>query len=150
MASSGHFRQGYDGPMERGSDKHSPRLDEQMSHETEGLVRGGHTNRAEEWRDPEPPGEDQPEPDRAPNSTLVGGTPPGMDADDVEGRAQLAGYLGKEIYPAVRDILLDRVIDMNAPDAVIDLVKRLPSGREYANVNEVWEAVGGNVETRRT
>jgi len=31
-----------------------PRQDEQLAHETQGLVKGGHSTRAEEWRDPEP------------------------------------------------------------------------------------------------
>src|SRR3954463_13693135 len=88
-------------PVERGSDKHSPMVDEQLKHETEGLVRGGHGTHAEEWRDPEPSGEDQPDADLAPSGTLHGGTPQGMDADDVEGRAELATFLGRDIYPAV-------------------------------------------------
>src|SRR3954453_15804356 len=129
--------------MERGSDKVSPRLDEQMQHETEGLVRGGRGTHAEEWKDPEPSGEDQPDADRVPDGTLHGGTPAGMSHDDIEGRAELATYLGKDRYPMVREQILDLVIDGQAPDRIVDLVRRLPSGREFHNVNEVWAAVGG-------
>jgi len=32
---------------------------------------------------------------------------------------------------------------------VIDLVRRLPAGREFANVNEIWTALGGHVESPR-
>jgi hypothetical protein len=32
---------------------------------------------------------------------------------------------------------------------VVDLVRRLPSGREFHNVNEIWAAVGGHVEGER-
>jgi hypothetical protein len=81
--------------VERGSDKHSPLRADQLKHETEGLVRSGHTTHAEEWKDPEPSGDDQHDADRAPDSTLHGGTPAGMTDDDVEGRAELATYLGK-------------------------------------------------------
>src|SRR3954471_1518547 len=100
--------------MERG-DKHGFRVDNEMAHETEGLVRSGRSTHAEEWNDPEPSGEDQPDADRVPNATMTGGTPPGMTPDDVEGRAELASYIGKEAYPAVRAQLIDLVIERNAP-----------------------------------
>jgi hypothetical protein len=135
--------------VERGSDKHSPMVDDQLKHETEGLVRSGHSTHAEEWKDPEPSGEDQPDADRAPGSTMVGGTPQGMTADDVEGRAELATYLGKEIYPAVRAQLLDHVIGAGAPDRVVAVVRGLPSDREFTNVNDVWESTGGSTEQTR-
>lgn len=135
--------------MDRGSDKVSPREDEQRKHETEGLVRSGHSTHAEEWKDPEPNGEDQPEADLAREGTLHGGTPSGMSADDVEGRAELAGYVGKDAYPMVREQVLNLVIDNAAPDRVVSLVRNLPSGREFHNVNELWEALGGHVENRR-
>jgi len=135
--------------VERGSDKHSPMVDEQLKHETEGLVRGGHGTHAEEWRDPEPSGEDQPDADLAPDGTLSGGVPEGMSAEDVEGRAELASYIGKDAYPAVRTQILDLVLERNAPERVVDLVRRLPGGRPFHNVNEIWAAIGGHVETER-
>lgn len=39
--------------MERGSTKHSPRLDDEMVHETEGMIRSGQPNRAEPHRETE-------------------------------------------------------------------------------------------------
>ena len=120
-----------------------------MQHETEGLVRSGRSTHAEEWKDPEPSGEDQPDADRVPGGTLVGGTPPGLTPADVEGRAELAGYIGKECYPVVRAQVIDLVMENNAPDRVIDLVKNLPSDRQFHNINEIWTAVGGNVEAER-
>ena len=136
--------------MDRGSGKVSPRVDEQLKHETEGLVRSGHSTHAEEWKDPEPVGEDQPDADLAPSGTLLGGTPDGMAPDDVEGRSELASYLGKDCYPMVRAQVIDLVIDRNAPQHVVDLVRDLPSDREFANVNDIWSALGGSVETRRS
>ena len=47
--------------MERGSDKHAPRKDEELKHELEGMLRGNRPSRVEEWRDPEPPADDDPE-----------------------------------------------------------------------------------------
>src|SRR5438046_1448355 len=117
--------------------------DDQLRHETEGLVRGGHGTHAEEWKDPEPSGEDQPGIDRAPAGTLHGGTPPGTTPDDIEGRAEVATYLGKDSYPMVREQIINLAIDRQAPTRLVDLMRRLPSGREFHNVNEVWAAVGG-------
>jgi hypothetical protein len=135
--------------VERGSDKVSPREDEQRKHETQGLVRAGRSTHAEEWKDPEPVGEDQPDVDLAPSGTLHGGTPPGMSPDDVEGRAELASYVGKDAYPLVREQVLELVIDRHAPDRVVSMVRRLPSGREFHSANELWEALGGSVEHER-
>jgi len=135
--------------VERGSDKHSPMRDEQLKHETSGLVRSGRTTHAEEWKDPEPSGEDQPEADRVPDGTLHGGVPAGMTDEDIEGRAEVATYIGKDSYPMLGQQILELVMDRQAPTRVIDLIRRLPSGREFHNVNEVWVAAGGQVESDR-
>lgn len=136
--------------MERGSDKHGRRLDDALEHETAGLVSGGHQTRAEEWREAEPSGEDQPQVDLVPDATPPGGTPPGMSAADVAGRSELARYLHRATFPAVRALLLQEAADSQAPAAVLDRLRQLPSGREFANVAEVWAAVGGHNETERT
>jgi len=47
--------------MERGNTKHGPLQDENLKHEVEPIVRGTGPSRAEEWRDPEPPADDDPE-----------------------------------------------------------------------------------------
>ena len=129
--------------MERGSDKHGPMLDEALKHETEGLVRSGHTTHAEEWKDPEPAGEDQPG-----ETAFVGGTPEGVDADDIEGRSELARYLNPSCFPAVSAVLLEAAATNGAPEAVLNQLRALPSGREFVNVAEVWQSLGGGIEVR--
>ena len=47
--------------MHRESDKHGPLADEELKHELEGTLRGNRPSRAEEWRDPEPPADDDPQ-----------------------------------------------------------------------------------------
>lgn len=47
--------------MERGNAKHSPREDDELKHELSGTVQGNRSSRAEEWRDPEPPADDDPD-----------------------------------------------------------------------------------------
>jgi hypothetical protein len=49
----------------------------------------------------------------------------------------------------VREQILELVMDRQAPDRVIDEVRRLPSGRTFDNVQEVWVALGHNVEDAR-
>jgi hypothetical protein len=135
--------------MDRGSNKHGRLHDEELRHETEGLVRGGHPTHAEEWKDPEPPGDDQPDPGLVATSEQPG-VPPGMTPGDVEGRSALARSLPPSAFPADAAALRRVAAESFAPQPVLDVLGRLPEGREYANVNEVWRALGGHVEEHRT
>jgi hypothetical protein len=135
--------------MERGSDKHSARMDDALGHEVEGLVRTGHDSR-EDWNSPEPSGEDQPDTDLVPDGTLAGGVPDGMTEQDVEARSELASYLGKEVYPALSAQLLTIAEANDAPDRVLEQLRRLPAGREYANVQDVWSTLRGGTEAHRS
>jgi Protein of unknown function (DUF2795) len=134
--------------IERGSDKHGARTDDALAGEVEGAMRGGHSTHAEEWKDPEPSGEDQPDVDLVPDGTLTGGTPEGVDSGDVEGRSELASYLGKEVYPATADALRAAAEGNQAPDRVLEQLASLPAGRTYDNVQQVWEDLGGGREQR--
>lgn len=44
--------------MERESAKHSARHDDQLKAELRGTLQGNRSSRVEEWRDPEPPADD--------------------------------------------------------------------------------------------
>lgn len=46
--------------MDRGNAKHGARHDDQLRHELQGTLHGNRSSRAEEWRDPEPPADDDP------------------------------------------------------------------------------------------
>jgi hypothetical protein len=111
--------------MERGSSKHSPRLDEQMADEVRGTVQGTTGARAEEWKMAEPSGEDQPS-----TSTVQ---PDGNDF------SRFGSYLGR-VFPADREALLDSARGFEAPDDVLDRLSELPSGTTYENAAQVWEA----------
>ena len=134
--------------MERGSNKHSARMDDALDHEVEGLMRSGHDNRAD-WNSPEPSGEDQPDVDLVPDGTLAGGVPDGMTEEDVEARSELATYLGKSVYPAVSAVLIETAEGNDAPDAVLARLRALPAGREYVNVQDVWSTLRGGTEAHR-
>ncbi|MCV7288702.1 MULTISPECIES: hypothetical protein [Mycolicibacterium] len=49
--------------MERESAKNSPRKDDQLKDELRGTLQGNRSSRVEEWRDPEPPADDDPDVD---------------------------------------------------------------------------------------
>ena len=133
--------------MERGSDKHSPRVDEQLDHDTRSLTQGAPVeSRVEEHREQEGPGEDQPTPD----ARLTGGraTAASLDLDDAETRADIARFLNPSSFPADREALLADAEANHAPAGVTERLQALPAGRAYENVQDIWAALGGTVEHR--
>jgi hypothetical protein len=125
--------------VERGSDKHGPREDEQLQHETEGLVRSGHPTHVEQWRETEPTPEDAetayPDP-RAP------GTPAGLSPTDVELRSALAAATRTLHLPAGRDAVLDRLRAEDAPAELVNRVSQLPAGRSYERIGDLFDDLG--------
>jgi hypothetical protein len=134
------------GASER-STKHGPRLDEELEHETQGMMRAERATRAEEWREVEPVAEGDPDIDADPAGTLVGGTPVGTDRDAVVARAELARWLDRADYPATGPELVEAARDHRAPDAVVAELARLPEGETYERVGDVVRALGYPTET---
>ena len=135
--------------MERGN-KHSPRVDEELEHEVEGMLRAERPTRAEEWKEPEPAGEDQPDPGHLgePEDRLPA-APPGMTPEEVVLRSELAAALTRAAFPNDESGLLGHLVDTDAPDRLRDLIRRLPSGRLYHNIGEVFVALGFHQEDHR-
>jgi hypothetical protein len=129
------------------STKHSARLDDELQHEVEGMVRSGRSTHAEEWADPEPVAEGEPDIDAAPNGTLVGGTPVGTNAHAVEARAELARWLVRADFPSTGPELAEAARDHRAPDAVVAELARLPGGETYERIGDVVRALGYPTET---
>ena len=129
------------------STKHSARLDDEMQHEVEGMIRSGRSTHAEEWNDPEPVAEGDPDVDVAPADTLVGGIPVGMDADAVVARAELARWLDRADYPNSGPGLVEAARDHRAPDAVVAELEKLPDGETYERIGDVVRALGYPTET---
>jgi Protein of unknown function (DUF2795) len=133
--------------LERGSDKHSPRVDEQLERETRSLQQGAPVeSRVEEHREQEGPGDDQPTPD----ARLAGGraTAASLDLDDAETRTDIARFLDPSAFPADREALLANAEGNQAPAEVLERLQALPGGRAYENVQDVWATLGGTVEHR--
>ncbi len=132
-----------------GNDKHSARQDDALASDVEGMVRSGRSTHAQEWKDPEPSGEDQPDVDRAPDRDLMGGVPEGMTHGDVQGRSELARLLTRNAFPGDRAQLIAAAAEAQAPAQVVEHLEQLPEGQTFANVEEVWIALGGGTETAR-
>jgi hypothetical protein len=132
---------------ERGSDKHGPRLDDDLHDDTRSLEQGAPVEaRVEEEREQEGPADGQPTPD----ARLSGGraTAASLDLDDAEARADLARFLKPSTFPADREALLADATGNHAPEVVLERLQALPAARTFQNVQEVWAALGGKVEHR--
>jgi uncharacterized protein DUF2795 len=126
--------------MDRGSNKHSPRLDDQMAHEVQGIVQGRAGGRAEEWKTPEPSGEDQPEVTLVPEENYGRGEPNGVGNAEAEQLSRFGTYIGLSALPGDRAALEKSARDLEAPDDVLDRLQKLPAGTTYQTVTEVWDA----------
>ena len=136
--------------MERGSDKHSPRIDDGLAHDTRPLTQGAPMEaRADEARQQEGAGDDEPTPDALLSGDLHPGQPQEalLDHDEAEARSRLASFLRPSIWPADREALVQCAEELNAPAGVVDQLRRLPDGA-YTHTEAVWEALGGRVEFR--
>jgi hypothetical protein len=129
------------------STKHNPRLDEELEHEIQGMLKAEPATRSHEWREVEPVAEGEPELTTDPGGTLVGGVPVGMTEDAVVARAELARWLVRADFPSTGPNLVEAALDHRAPDAVIDELQRLPDGETYERIGDVVRALGYPTET---
>jgi Protein of unknown function (DUF2795) len=136
----------FTGASER-STKHSPRVDDELEHEVQGMLKAERQTHAEEWREVEPSAEGDPDVDADPDGTLVGGTPAGMDAEAVEARAELARWMDRADFPSTGPDLVAKAVEHNAPDAVVAELRRLPEGQTFERIGDVVRALGYPTET---
>lgn len=134
--------------MHRDSSKHGPVLDEQMKHESEGLVRGTGPTHVEEFKEPEAlepttRGSADHMPGREP------GSPPGMTSKEVAWRAEIAQAISAAGFPADRGKLLRHLNDTNARSNIILAMTGLPTGQTFRNTGDVVRALGLHTEEKR-
>jgi hypothetical protein len=134
--------------VERGSTHHSGRVDDELAHEVEPLVRSGHEARASDDRLHEPPADDEPTPD----ARIAGDEQPVgvLDLDEIEARSRLATSLRPSAFPATAAELTEVALEQHAPPDVLDALGTLPTTIRFVNVQQVWEALGGEREHRDT
>jgi hypothetical protein len=123
--------------MQRGSDRLNVHRDDEMKHELQGLLRSGHPTRTEEWHDPEPYAEDDPEVAHGPV------TPSRAPARVETLRLELARVMGRTSFPARPGELIRVLRDKHAPDNLVEPLERLPKKDRYDSVHQLAEAVVG-------
>ena len=115
---------------------HSPRVDDQLAHETDALTHGAPDDARQEWRRDQVPVEGEPE-------IFV-------ERDDSDGeletRSRLAASLIPSAFPGTGASLADVAELNNASPDFIAALRSLPEGRVYAAFSEVWQDLGGEVE----
>jgi hypothetical protein len=115
--------------VERGSDKHGPRLDEGLKHDTRSVVQGAPVEaRADEARSQEDAGDGE--------------------RTWINDRAELARHLDPSVFPAAPGDLLTNAEENSAPEWVLDALGQLGHGQTFQTTEEVWEALGGVREQR--
>ncbi|MEV7684398.1 DUF2795 domain-containing protein [Streptomyces bungoensis] len=119
--------------MQRGSDRLNVHRDDEMKHELKGLLQSGHPTRVEEWHDPEPAADDDPEVSSGP----VGGL--GSPASLERVRLELARHLSRNSFPAKTNEVARALRRSNAPGALIDAVGDLPQANRYDTVQQLAE-----------
>jgi len=107
-------------------------LDE-MAEEVRGIVQGVSGARAEEWRMPEPSGEDQPEVSEVLDD--------GQSEPAGEELSYFARYIRRSAFPGDRAALVRSARELHAPDDVLERLATLPPGTTYQTVTEVWRAI---------
>lgn len=119
---------------------HSPRVDEQLAHESDALTHGAPDDSRQEWRRDQVGSEGEPQ-------TVV-------DRDDGDAehdeRSRLAASLVPSAFPGTASVLADVAEEQSAPPDLVAALRSLPEGRVYETVAEVWADLGGDVEHRGT
>lgn len=133
--------------MERGSAKHSPRLDDELEREDQTITRSGQPPHTEEFRETEP--FEEPLLDEELPEGEAPGTPAGMTPADVERRSEIARWLEPHKFPSDRDMMLGYLQGDGAPDEVIDAIASLPARRSFGRPGDVIRALGIPTERGR-
>ncbi|TMK59322.1 MAG: DUF2795 domain-containing protein [Actinobacteria bacterium] len=133
--------------MERGSNLHTPRVDEELQDEVQSLITGAPVEaRAEEGREKEGPADDEPTPESV-IAEIGEGTPTSLSHTEVVARSELARHLRPSIFPADRAAIVACAADEHAPPDLVAQIEAIDD-ETYANVQQVWEAMGGRREER--
>jgi Protein of unknown function (DUF2795) len=132
---------------EQESGTHGARQDDALKREVRSELEANRATRAEEWLEPEPPGEDEPEATWA-LAGRPGGTPPGEDWETIELRSDLATHLDRAVFPAARQKLLETLTAHQAEQRLVDLVSSVPGDVTFASFGELARALGIPVEHR--
>ena len=135
--------------QERASEKHGPRQDDALKSQLRSELQANRPTRAEEWREPEMPAEDEPEADEA-FAGRAPEPPPAEDMQAIDLRSDLARHLDRHAFPGNRAHLLAILTEHQADQRLLDVVSSLPDRVRFTNLHEVLEALGLPIEERPT
>jgi len=130
--------------MERGNTKHSPHLDEQMAREIRAQQAGA---RARDWDQPEPAGDDQPNPRLLPYGEVTGPAD-GPTPEEIAERSDFGRWIPRSVLPADQKSLVRAARAAGAPDGVLGQLEQLSPGETFETVVQIWAALGHPTETR--
>lgn len=118
----------------------SPRADEQLKHETEGIVRASPVESRTEAKRQQAPGGNEPDmaPGRRPDTAEV--LSDGLSIDDRHQRADFAGWFRPNGFPATGADARAMAEESVAPDWVNEMVGRLDPEERFETVGQLWEA----------
>jgi len=134
--------------MERSSDKHARRVDDELKQELRSILQGSPVEaRATESREQEGPADGEPTPEALITGQGRSPSPDALSHDEVEARAELARQLQPSVFPADREALIASARRRGASEDVMATLGRLPDGT-FDHLEAVWEALGGRVEYR--
>ena len=120
-----------------------------MAREVESHTRGAPSgSRAEEWREPEPAGEDQPESTAIPAGEHPAGAPSPLTGAELEARSRFGRWIPRSALPARRDELVRAADAADAPAEVLMDLQGLPADQTFQTVYEIWDALGYRNESR--
>jgi hypothetical protein len=138
--------------MERGSVQHGARIDDELADGVEALVTGAPLSaRDRSDLDPEAPTDGELGDDilRVTSATDPSEGPGhDLDHDVVLDRSELARWLLPSHFPGDAAAIADGAREEHAPDFVLRALGRLDPAARFATFGEVWEALGGETETR--
>jgi hypothetical protein len=122
--------------VERTTDEHSPREDDELKREETALLRGAPEEGRSEPRRAEEPGLDEPRSARRADVENEYHGAPGVG--EVEDRAALAATFPPAMFPARREELLEAATAAYADDQLLGDLRRIPD-RLYDDVSRVWD-----------
>jgi Protein of unknown function (DUF2795) len=132
---------------EQETGKVGPREDDALKRELRGELQANRATRSEEWREPDPPGEDEPDATWAPAGRF--GEPQADEEwDQIELRSDLARHLDRHTWPATREHLIETLESHQAEQRLLDLVSSVPARATFANFHELLTALGLPIEHR--
>lgn len=127
--------------MERGSAKHSPRVDDELDHEVAPLTHGAPDESRTEPRLQEAGGDD--DPGLAVRRDVGGSDGTVLDDAVLDFRARLAASIPPSTFPANAAALQEAAREQNAAPDVLDALGAVSTDRVYEAFGELWDDLGG-------